>query len=216
MHMRSFTHKGSVFVVVFFTASLVLGYALWKNHGASLVSWPPAAPAFALSLQSDKESYAHDELVELSLRPSGDAAREILRKSTVPFTAWVEREGQLVRTVGELEKMRLAYDPKEKVWRARWPIPWNAREGDYVLRLATAALPSGLGTLQAGSFQVVSRAFDPVPAGVWCSSPGRARVFATVYGAERGGAFRRGHGRMGRFHGGGRGSRSGGGVQRTF
>lgn len=162
---RSLKRRGGIFLTAFFTASLVLGYALWKNHGASLVSWTPAAPDFSLQIRADKENYFHDDWVEVSLRPATDEARQILRKSTAPVTAWVERGGKPVVTVGEMEKVRLAFDKTHGLWRARWPVPWNAPDGEYVLRVATAAFPAGLGALQEGRFNVVSRKFDPVPAG---------------------------------------------------
>lgn len=167
---RSFKRRGGIFLAAFFTASLVLGYALWKNHGGALVSWEPAAPAFALQLQADKETYAHDDLVTLTLRPATEEARQLLKRSTVPVTAWVEREGIPVVTVGEMERVRLAFDKTRGFWQARWPVPWNAPDGNYFLRLATSALPSGLGAIHEGSFSVASRVFDPVPAG-FCVLP---------------------------------------------
>ena len=106
---QSLKRRGGLFFTAFFTASLVLGYALWKNHGASLVSWTPAAPDFSLQIRADKENYFHDDWVEVSLRPATDEARQILRKSTAPVTAWVERGGKPVVTVGEMEKVRLAF-----------------------------------------------------------------------------------------------------------
>jgi hypothetical protein len=102
-----------------------------------LVSWEPAAPAFSLQLQADKEIYAHDHLVTLTLRPSSDEVRQLLKKSTAPVVAWVERDGTPVVTVGEMEKVRLGFDKAHGFWRARWPIPWNAPDGIYSLRLTT-------------------------------------------------------------------------------
>ncbi len=162
---RSIKRRGGLFIAAFFTASLVLGYALWKNHGGSLVSWEPAAPAFSLQLQADKEIYAHDHLVTLILRPSSDEVRQLLKKSTAPVVAWVERDGTPIVTVGEMEKVRLGFDKAHGFWRARWPIPWNAPDGIYSLRLTTTTLPAGMGSVQEGSFSVASRPFDPVPSG---------------------------------------------------
>ncbi len=162
---RFVSRRGGIFLAAFFTTSVVLGYALWKTHGAPLVSWSPAAPSFSLRLEADKETYLHDDLVEIRLRPGSEEAGQTLRSSTAPLTAWVERDGMAVVTIGEMEKVRLLFEKTPGFWRARWPIPWNAREGDYALRLATAALPAGLGAVQEGTFRVAARPFEPVPAG---------------------------------------------------
>lgn len=162
---RSWKRRSGVILGFLFSASIILGYALWKNYGGPPETWTSTAPDFSLSLRTDKEIYFHDDLVQLTLRPSSEEARQILRKSTSPVIAWVEYGGKPVVTVGELEKMRLAFDKAQGEWRARWPIPWNATDGDYSLRLATAVLPSGLGSIQEGQFSVASRKFEAVPAG---------------------------------------------------
>lgn len=162
---RSTKKHSGIFLVLFFTATMVLGYALWKSHGESLVSWTPVAPDLSLQLQAGKEAYFHDELVDIILQPASEDARQLLRKSTAPLTAWVEWKGEPVVTVGELEKVRLLFDTGSDMWRARWPVPWNAFDGDYHLQISTRSFPPGMGALTKGRFQVISRKFDPVPAG---------------------------------------------------
>lgn len=162
---RSWKRRSGLILGLICTASVVLGYALWKKHGESLVSWTPVAPDLSLQLQTAKADYFHDELVELMLQPASDEGRELLRKSTVPFTAWVEWKGKPVVTIGEFEKVRFLFDKESKAWRARWPVPWNAFDGSYFLQMSTPSLPIGIGPVTKGSFRVVSRTFDPVPAG---------------------------------------------------
>jgi hypothetical protein len=165
MRIRSFTFKGSIFLIVFFMASLVLGFALWKNHGGALVTLDATAPEYSLQLQADQETYAHDHWVTLTLRPSSDEVRQLMKRSTAPVVSWVERDGTPVVTVGEMEKVKLVFEKAHGLWRARWPIPWNAPDGIYSLRLTTTSLPVGIGSVQEGNFSVASRDFDPVPAG---------------------------------------------------
>lgn len=142
------------------------GFAYWKNHGAPLIAGPPAAPEFDLVLRPDREIYAHDALVEFLLEPASPKITAALRASTAPFHGWVERGGRPVETVGVLTRVRLRHDATAGIWRARWPVPWNAPDGDYDLRLDTAALPSGITAVRQGGFRLASRTFEPVPAGL--------------------------------------------------
>ncbi|MBP9127561.1 MAG: hypothetical protein KBG07_02185 [Elusimicrobia bacterium] len=161
---RSKKHFAGLFLALCGVAAGVGGYDLFKKPDASDNGEPIGASA-GYSLRSDQETYGHDAMVELILRPAGDEAREALRKSTSPVTGWVERDGHPVVTVGELEKMRFAFNKETGDRRARWPVPWNALDGDYQLRLATASLPAQAEAIETGSFRVTSRTFESVPAG---------------------------------------------------
>jgi hypothetical protein len=157
---------GGAVVSLVLCAGALGGFAYWKNHGAALVPGRGDAPAFDLVLRPDRETYAHDAMVEFLLEPASPKVTAALRASTAPFHGWVERDGRPVETVGVLSRVRLRYDATAGLWRARWPVPWNAPDGDYDLRLDTAALPAGLGALRQGGFRLASRPFEAVPAGM--------------------------------------------------
>jgi len=158
--------SGGAVLALLLCAGALAGFAYWKSHGAAPVPGPEAAPAFDAVLRADRDVVAHDALVEILLEPASPKITAALRASTSPFHGWVERDGRPVETVGVLTRVRLRFDPAAGFWRARWPVPWNAPDGDYDLRLDTAAFPASVASIRQGGFRVVSRPFEPVPAGL--------------------------------------------------
>jgi hypothetical protein len=125
---------------------------------------PVRPPVKGVVLAADKADHFHDEFVELTLRAETPALLDLL-KSTGPYNAWVERDGRRVITIGELAQVRLRYDQDEGLFRARWPVPWNAPDGEYRLRLSSGPWPAGLPPVETGTFRVNSRPFTPIPPG---------------------------------------------------
>jgi hypothetical protein len=110
-----------------------------------------------------QDEFFHDQMVEWTLQVPEGPARSALRKMTL--WTWVEKDGQAVVTVGKIARVPLRYDHGAGLWRARWPSPWNAPDGEYHIRVDTASFPPDLPPLRPASFQIVSRRFDPVPPG---------------------------------------------------
>lgn len=139
-------------------------YALGKK-APPLLSTETSAPTPAAVLAPVKDSFLHHEFVEWTLAlPPESAAFDALRVSTTPLLSWVEQGTSPVVTIGLLERVPLRFDKEKDLWSARWPIPWNAPDGEYTVRMDTAALPAGL-TLEQKSFRITSRSFKEVPAG---------------------------------------------------
>lgn len=125
---------------------------------------PERAPVTGIALAADKTDHFHDEFVEITLRAETPALLELLR-STGPYVARVERDGRRVTTVGEMSAARLTFDRAQGLYRARWPVPWNAPDGTYQLRLSSQPWPAGAPPAQEGAFRVRSRAFKPLRPG---------------------------------------------------
>lgn len=132
-----------------------------RNRPAAAPERPPVKGAM---LASDKDEHFHDEFVSITLRAETPQMLELL-KSTGPYAVRVERDGRRVPTVGQMDQVRLNFDPDQGLFRARWPVPWNAPDGEYRLRLSSGPWPAGLPAPETGSFRVVSRPFNPIPTG---------------------------------------------------
>jgi hypothetical protein len=121
-------------------------------------------PVSGVVLAADKRDHFHDEFVSLTLRAESPEIVTLLR-STGPYRVWVEREGVPVVTVGQMETATLSYNAGEGLFEARWPVPWNAPDGEYTLHLATSPWPAGVAAPETLPFRVISRGFDPIPPG---------------------------------------------------
>jgi len=115
------------------------------------------------SLAPVKGEFYHDDFVDWTLTAAAPDLKKQLKK--MKLTAWVEKNGQPIVTVGRIEKLTMRYDATADVWRGRWPVPWNAPDGEYAIRVDTTSFPPEFPKLYQRPFKIVSRAFDPVPAG---------------------------------------------------
>lgn len=135
-------------------ALLLAGAALWNRM-------PEKAPAEIL-LSPVKSEFFHDQLVEytLSVKSSGLAKK----LEAAPLSMRVERGGKPVTTVGGLTHVPLKHDPSRGIWTAKWPQPWNAPDGTYHVAVSSG-WPADAPAVKAAPFKIISRSFDPVPAG---------------------------------------------------
>gem|GEM_PF-579212 len=121
-------------------------------------------PVQGVVLAADRPDHYHDEFVALTLRAETADMMDLLR-STGPYVAWIEEDGRRVTTVGDKKETRLRFDSKQGLYMARWPVPWNAPDGEYQPRLAASPWPEGLPPPKFKPFRVMSRPFEPVPLG---------------------------------------------------
>jgi len=156
-----FQWKGGFVVLGVFVG---VGWLVLMKKSLPLGAVETDVPAFGLKLMADREVYFHDGLVEMTLQAGSAGLRETLRSSTGPWVAWVEKDGKPVVTIGEMKKVRLRYDKASSVWRGKWPIPWNAPDGAYDLKVDTAPF-TGIPDVETKPFVVKSRRFKVVPAG---------------------------------------------------
>jgi hypothetical protein len=152
-----FAFPAGAIVLVLMCYSLALGYVIFKPRETASVKPRPTGWVLA----PERAGVFHDEWVDFSLTPPPASAAFRPLKDV---TAWVSRGTAPVTTIGELERVTLRYDRSAALWRGRWPVPWNAPDGNYQLNVDTTALPAGA-KIDAQTFQVASRAFEPLPAG---------------------------------------------------
>jgi len=108
------------------TALLAAGFAalLWQRVRREI------------RLGSRAPEYLHYDFVDVTLE-TRDAAldAEFLRE---PPRAVVTRGGEVLETIAGVREVALARTAPG-VWAARWPVPWNAPEGDYLPALVGRA-----------------------------------------------------------------------------
>lgn len=97
-----------------------------RHHSAAEIQ----KSVFPLELKTDAPSYLRYNLVRLEAtlvdaqgRPQvGVEAPEVV----------VKHEGQVVTTVGGVDRITLRYDSKRQNYVMTWPVPWNCPPGVYV------------------------------------------------------------------------------------
>lgn len=121
--------------LVIVLASMALVIVAWRGRIGNLFRGrgtpaPAAKTAFPLELTTPREAYLRYELVPLqaTLR---DASGQPIATATPPDVT-VTRGGEVVTTVGGVERVTLRYDRNSQTYLALWPVPWNAEPGQYV------------------------------------------------------------------------------------
>ncbi len=86
-----------------------------------------------IGLLTDSKTYLHYDYVDINASPGSEDILNQLKNRRI--VAFVYRGEELVSTIGYKKFIYLAYDSKNKTWRGRWPVPWNAEEGEYKVKL---------------------------------------------------------------------------------
>jgi hypothetical protein len=142
-------------------ALLVLSYGVYRSRHKPLPD---------ILVQPDHPGFHHDQFVRwtVTLGPGGLPSSVKER----PLWAWVEKDGVPVKTVGGIERVKLSRRRREDAWTGRWPVPWNAPLGEYVVRLDTTSW-SGVApstatarwSVRSVPFQILARPFKTLPPG---------------------------------------------------
>ena len=93
-----------------------------------------AAPrvAFPVQVTIDKDEYYRYDLVRASITYVD--ARGKPMKDEPPDVRILEN-GQPAESIGGIRHPPLRFDAASGTWVVRWPVPWNARPADYLLRV---------------------------------------------------------------------------------
>lgn len=121
-----------LFLVIVVAAILALKGPLahWHQMRQQRVDAQTAASVhFPLELSTDANWYFRHCLVTVILRIT-DAQGKALRTPQPP-EIFVSHRGQVVETVGGVDRLKPRWDPAQNAYVAHWPVPWNASLGVY-------------------------------------------------------------------------------------
>lgn len=86
-----------------------------------------------LVVETDKSEYLGYDFV--NIRGMFKHVKPSDRLKETPFKAVVLKEHQVVSTIGGQRVVTLRYNSKNGWWEGKWPVPWNAQEGDYTINV---------------------------------------------------------------------------------
>ena len=80
-------------------------------------------------LETEKKTHLHYDFVDISAGIRNRHFKEDFKQRILP--AIIYRGISPVSTIGKRWSVELKYDEKNGRWQGRWPVPWNAPEGEY-------------------------------------------------------------------------------------
>jgi len=113
-------------------------------------------------LKTDKKIYFHYDFVFISVTPARRTVREKLKGTTL--YALVHRDNNPVITIGRRPSFPLAYNKKTKSWECKWPVPWNAPDGQYHVSLNIQLVKNF--NISECSFSIARRKPEEIPNGM--------------------------------------------------
>ncbi|MFI5361852.1 MAG: hypothetical protein ACHQ49_07775, partial [Elusimicrobiota bacterium] len=120
-----------------------------------------AERARGVRLSSDRPEYLHYDIVELRLRATDAALADEFEKSH-PSLVVTRPDGLVVTTVAGIREVELTR-AASGLWTGRWPVPWNAPEGEYIPALLNGEKLKE--RLKVSPFRVGRRKPFPLPPG---------------------------------------------------
>ena len=84
-------------------------------------------------LETDKNIYLHYDFVEIYARTKDRHFKKEFKDSIL--RAIVYKGISPIPTVGKKWFVELKYNGKDGYWQGKWPVPWNAPEGEYRVRI---------------------------------------------------------------------------------
>jgi hypothetical protein len=104
--------------------------ASWRQKRQELADAQTAANVhFPLELATDSTWYYRHCLVTVILRITDAQGR--VQKTGQPPEVFISHRGQVVETVGGVDRLKPRWDPAQNAYVAHWPVPWNASLGAY-------------------------------------------------------------------------------------
>jgi len=84
-------------------------------------------------LGTEKSIHLHYDFVDIDARIRNRRLKEEFKKRIFP--ALVYRGTSPVPTIGKRWYVKLKYNGREDSWQGKWPVPWNASEGEYRVKI---------------------------------------------------------------------------------
>lgn len=84
-------------------------------------------------LSTSKKEYLHYEFVAIKVKIRNSKIQKSLMRNNL--YALVYKDDKKVVTIGQKGVVNLKYNPDNLLWEGKWPVPWNAEEGEYLIKL---------------------------------------------------------------------------------
>jgi hypothetical protein len=98
---------------------------------AILVAYRWSSPD--IYLRTEKKTHLHYDFVDISAGIRDKNFKEDFKHRILP--AIIYRGISPVPTIGKRWSVGLKYNEKDGRWQGRWPVPWNAPEGKYRIKI---------------------------------------------------------------------------------
>ncbi len=92
-----------------------------------------------IELKTDSKTYLHYNFVYINAFPKNRFIADKIKDNRL--LAFVYRNDKMVSTVGRKDFMRLSYNKTSGSWHGKWPVPWNAPDGEYHVRIKHLPVP---------------------------------------------------------------------------
>ncbi len=160
---KNISRKEKIGAAAFALLTLALGaFLIYKQP--KIFSFAEAEREETFALVPTAPEFYHDQFVEYRFIVADPKIRKALLKLN-PEMVVTTKEGQIVPTVGKVAKVALKPQEAKDDFLARWPVPWNAPDGEYQVRVDTTSFLPEWPKLKYKPFKIVSREFDPIPKG---------------------------------------------------
>ncbi len=90
-------------------------------------------PLPVVVLSTSQPEYLHYEIVIVSVKINDRKVQKFLEKNN--FYAIVYKDNIVQSTIGKKKLISFKYNKDEFLWEGKWPVFWNAEEGEYLVEL---------------------------------------------------------------------------------
>jgi len=155
------------FLFLFF--SIVVFPAILIAH-----RWPPPI----IYLETEKRNHFHFDFVEIYARTRDKHFKQEFKQRTLK--ALVYKGKSPVPTIGKRLFVELRYDQRDGRWSGKWPVPWNAPEGEYKVKLWVSSEKENKVRLRGGRFWITRRAPRELSPGLCVMTMENMRPLKTI------------------------------------
>ncbi|MBA7466746.1 hypothetical protein ES707_01936 [subsurface metagenome] len=106
-------------------------------------------------LETKKNTHLHYDFVDISARARNRHFKEDFKQRILPVIIY--RGISPVPTIGKKWSVGLKYDENDGRWQGRWPVPWNAPEGEYRVKIWLPPEPKNRMRLRECRFFIARR-----------------------------------------------------------
>jgi len=86
-------------------------------------------------LETEKSVHLHYDFVDIYAQIRNRHLRESFKNKILYGLVYKGGGKSPIPTIGKRWSVRLEYSKKNGRWQGRWPVPWNATDGEYLIRI---------------------------------------------------------------------------------